>query len=102
MAHNLIQCLMVAGCLWGLHAQAMVYYVATNGNNSTGTDWANAFTNLQSALTAAGNGDEIRVAGHTFWVASQLDWSGVSGVSILGGWEGVGDPGTAIRTCGPR
>lgn len=75
-------------------AAALEYYAATNGAGTPGTDWAGAFTNLQDALNAAtGSGDLIYLAGHTFAVSNTLRWTN-SGVTLRGGYEGVGAPGS--------
>ncbi|MGE0087078.1 MAG: choice-of-anchor Q domain-containing protein, partial [Desulfococcaceae bacterium] len=75
--------------------QAAVYYVnvgATSGGN-TGADWANAYTNLQSALNLASllSGDEIWVAAGTYSPGpSAVDsFSLVQGVGIYGGFNGT-------------
>ena len=44
-------------------ASAATYYVSTNGNDTTGLDWANAFTTVQRALSAAVSDDTIYLAG---------------------------------------
>ncbi len=76
-------------------ASATTWYVATNGNGSAGTNWTTAYENIQTALDAAGNGDTIYLAGHTFYITNQLNWtnSAVTNLSILGGYTGVGSPG---------
>ncbi len=62
-------------------------YVATNGNNSVGTNWVTAFTTLSNALTYVQNYDTVYVAGQTFGITSQVALSGRVGVSILGGYQ---------------
>jgi hypothetical protein len=67
-----------------------------SGNND-GTDWANAFTSLQSALTAASSADQIWVAAGTY--TPTLTVGGTSdrfksfqmkdGVAIYGGFAGA-------------
>ena len=76
-------------------AQAATYYVnagATAGGN-TGADWANAYTNLQSALnlTSLLSGDEIWVAAGTYSPGpSAVDsFYLVQGVGIYGGFNGT-------------
>lgn len=71
----------------------VAWHVATNGDGSIGTDWATAFRAIQPALDAAESGDTVRVAGHTFLVSTAVEWT-VSGVTLTGGYEGSGTPGS--------
>lgn len=65
---------------------AVARYVATNGNNSTHDSWSTAYTNVQDALNAAGEGDTIYLAGHTFPLgATNLIWTR-PGIALLGGY----------------
>lgn len=63
---------------------------ATGSGN--GTTWANAFTTLQSALSAAVNGDEIWVAAGTYFPTTgtnrSISFNMKSGVSLYGGFLG--------------
>ena len=70
-----------------------VWYVATNGSHGAATNWATARTNLQSALTSASVNDYIYIAGHQFVVRDQILWTN-SGLRVMGGYEGVGQPGS--------
>ena len=70
-----------------------VWYVnasATGGN--TGTSWTDAFTDLQSALSAAATGDEIWVAAGTYHpdaANTAISFNLRSGVAIYGGFAGT-------------
>src|SRR5829696_3772240 len=64
------------------------------GPGQTGTSWALAYTDLQQALASAVAGDEIRVADGTYRPTTGVDRNATfqlkSGVSVLGGYAGVG------------
>lgn len=66
---------------------------ATNGNNN-GSDWPNAFLDLQSALAAAFPDDKILVAQGTYKPGTSTEDSFVlvSDVEIYGGYAGYGMP----------
>jgi len=78
-----------------------IWYVdadATGAND--GSSWADAFNNLQDALTAASAGEEIRVAQGSYkpdqgiWVVPgrrQASFQLISGVTIKGGYAGFGE-----------
>ena len=81
---------------WG---QAVIYVDDDAGGAGDGSSWSDAFTSLQGALAAAGRGDEIRVGQGVY----RPDTGSVvapgfrgatfalrSGVSIYGGYAGVG------------
>ena len=85
-------------CVWHVDADAP-------GAN-TGTDWTNAFNDLQEALEVAESGDKIKVAEGTY----KPDEGGgqtpgdraasfqlISGVVIEGGYGGFGEPEPDVR-----
>lgn len=61
-------------------------YVSLDGDQSTGTDWDSAYTNLQTALNVAISNDTIYLAGQTFSLADQIVWTN-SFITIRGGYE---------------
>jgi CSLREA domain-containing protein len=80
---------------WMVAAPRLPIYVdadATTGAN-TGVSWADAFTDLQDALGAAEDGDEIWVAEGTYKPTTGSDrtvaFAMVSGVGIYGGFAGA-------------
>ena len=85
-----------------IHAQDHIFVRqgATGSNN--GTSWANAFTSLQSALSAATPGKHIWVAKGTYQPEAEVGGPGIrfrafrlkNGVSLYGGFEGTEDPAT--------
>lgn len=69
-----------------LQASARDWYVATNGNNSAGTNWDNAYTDIQWVLNNVGDEDTIYLAGQTFALTDQLVWTATEDVTISGGY----------------
>ncbi len=81
-----------------------VYVNALATGNNTGTSWANAFVDLQSALDAARNCSvitQIWVAAGTYYPTATTDrtisFSMVNGVAIYGGFPNTGTPTLAQR-----
>jgi predicted outer membrane repeat protein len=86
---------MVGAVLSGpVHAATLIHYVkwdATGAND--GTSWTDAYTDLQSALTAASSGDEIWVAAGIYKPTTDTDrtisFVLKNGVGIYGGFAGT-------------
>ncbi len=93
--------LLLAMVATGAWADGNFYYVSTNGNDTTGADWDNAFTEVQTALNEASDGDTIYVAGQTFELFAQSapTWTNAN-LTMIGGFAatnatekpGVSDP----------
>ena len=93
-----------AGLLSQLAGAAIVYVDDDAPPGGDGQTWASAFSFLRDALAVAQAGDEIRVAGGTYYpdrdVANplgtgnrDLSFDLVSGVAIYGGFAGLSLPG---------
>jgi formylglycine-generating enzyme required for sulfatase activity len=73
---------------------AATIYVKPNASGAkNGTSWANAYTSLQSALSAAQNGDSLWIAAGTYKPATNGNtdayFSVVKSLSIFGGFDGT-------------
>lgn len=70
--------------------QAMVHYVNlyATGNND-GTTWANAYTDLQTAMIAASGGDSVFVATATYQPAIGISFSLPGSAKVFGGFIGT-------------
>ena len=75
--------------------------IAATSGASTGASWADAFTNLQSALLAGRIGDTIRIADGTYRPTSTTDrtlgFALRDHVAIYGGYAGYGAPDPDAR-----
>lgn len=97
----------VGSSLWGkaslANAAKEIFYVdSTADGKYDGTSWNDAFTDLQHALDAAGEGDEIRVAAGIYYPTQDIKGSSTpenprtksfqmeNGVAILGGFPANG------------
>ena len=73
------------------------YYVNDDATgSSTGADWANAYTSLQTALGAATSGDNIYVAAGTYYptvFGRNVSFQIPDGVKVYGGYNASGVPG---------
>jgi hypothetical protein len=71
-----------------------IYVDATAPGNNSGTSWQNAFTDLQSALSAARGGTTIEVSQGTYYPTSGTDrdatFNLINGVTLEGGFAGYG------------
>ncbi len=87
---GLLAAVMILG--WGGFAQGAIKYVTpTGGGLVDGSDWANAFSNLQAAVNACTGGGTIRMRYGTYVVKGQVVISGVTGLIVKGGYAGVGE-----------
>ncbi|MCC7464856.1 MAG: hypothetical protein IT261_01220, partial [Saprospiraceae bacterium] len=100
------QILLLSLVLPNLWAQTRYYVKNTAGGQSTGTSWADAFTDLHLALNTSQAGDEIWVAEGLFMpdTGANRDRSFVlkSGVKLFGGFSGTEtDPAQRDLTAHP-
>jgi len=91
----LAACILLFFSVTVVHAQT-IYYVATTGDNSTGTSWATAFTSIQTAINSASSGDIVYIAAGTYsggFTANVQDLeirAYTGGVIVEGSGSGVG------------
>jgi hypothetical protein len=75
-----------------VRASSVIHYAKWNSTGTNnGTSWANAYTDLQSALAAASSGDEIWVAAGTYKPGNDRTstFTLKDGVAIYGGFAGT-------------
>lgn len=75
-----------------LSAQNIIYVRATASGANDGTTWANAYTNLNTALNAAQAGSQVWVAAGTYKptdIGADSTFYVKSGVSLYGGFAGT-------------
>ncbi len=85
-----------------LASQSTWHVNASASGSNNGFNWANAFTDLQDALTVAQDGDQIWVAAGVYKptdVVSDRDasFSISGGISLYGGFPTTGNPGFSDR-----
>lgn len=77
---------------------AVVCYDSHATGANDGTSWADAFTDLQAAVTAAGDGGEVHVRqGVHYPVASAAASITIGNVKLIGGYTGNGEDRSANR-----
>ncbi len=82
--------------------QTIVYVKSSAAGSNNGTSWANAYTNLRTALTNAPTGAQVWVAAGTYYPASgssrtQCNIIADKNLTVYGGFPNSGSPGLAQR-----
>jgi hypothetical protein len=89
---NILTILLFLSIINQLSAQTTWFVQQTATGTNSGTSWSNAFTDLQTALSSASNGDAIWVAKGTYTPTSTTDrtisFRMKNGVKIYGGFIG--------------
>jgi predicted outer membrane repeat protein len=89
---NILTILIFLSIITPLSAQTTWFVQQTATGTNAGTSWSNAFTDLQTALATANNGDAIWVAKGTYTPTSTTDrtisFRMKNGVKIYGGFWG--------------
>ncbi len=81
--------------LWQIHldGQQRIYVLPSASGNGDGTSWENAYTDLHPALEASGSGDELWIAGGTYYPSNDDDRNATftiqSGQKWYGGFQGT-------------
>lgn len=99
---NSQKALLFAGAFLAMSFQlnaAVVCYDSHATGTGDGTSWANAFTDLQAAVNAAGNGGEVRVRQgvHEPQTVSTANAISLLSVRLVGGYTGNGDERSTDR-----
>ncbi len=86
----------------GLCLGSIIVVDASATGNNDGSNWADAYTQLQSALAVASSGDEIRVAKGVYKPAGisgdrTATFQLLNGVTIKGGYAGSSSPDPNTR-----
>lgn len=89
--HRAIRAICVLVVATGAVSQAATYYVAPDGDNSSGLTWSSAFTSIQSAIDRCGTigNDTIRVKQGTYAITTPIRVT--KAVLLYGGYSGVDD-----------
>ena len=74
-------------------SRADTNYVALSGNGSDGSTWANAWTNLNDAVSDSADGDVILVKTGTYNQTAEVYIGGGTNLTVRGGYAGSGTPG---------
>jgi hypothetical protein len=68
----------------GIRTAHATVYVSLSGDNTTGSSWATAYHDVQTAVNAAGVGEDVWVAAGTYPLAAAVTLP--SGVAVYGGF----------------
>ncbi len=91
----ILACAALCALPWRGEAAAEYYVTPTGAGDYGGTNWGNAFSNVQDAATpATGSGDKIYLQSGVYSNASQIVISNAAGVTIYGGCNGGGAAGS--------
>ncbi len=89
---NILTILFFLSKIYLLHAQTIWFVQQSATGTNSGTSWSNAFTDLQTALATANNGDAIWVAKGTYTPTNSNDqtisFRMRNGVKMYGGFGG--------------